>query len=420
MLISFFRFLKGYVRIRLNGYSPERFLNLCRTKNIVIWDLRSSGVTYEMNLSVQDFRRLRPLRKKARAHIEVTGRYGLPFFLYRYRSRKMFPAGILLCALFLYVMSLFIWNIHIEGNYSRTTDVILDYLESESIVHGMAKKKVDCKEIQSMLRIKFPDIIWVSAEVKGTRLIIRVRENMDADLPVKKEEAEGPGDLKASGKGLITSVLVRSGAAEVQAGDEVEKGDLLVRGRIDILNDSAEVTAYRYTAADADVFARTEYEYQDEFLLSHEGRRYTGRKRRGFYMRAGDRSFSFAPKPRFARYTALKTEHPLRITENFYLPLAFGDVVWEEYEICTEKYTEKEAQALAQKRFDEFLESFVQKGVQIVQNNVRIEVGKNMCRASGTVSCLEDIGVFSPVEEELQPGEEDGEENIGKTEENNR
>lgn len=29
MLISFFRYLKGYVRIRLSGYSPERFLNLC-------------------------------------------------------------------------------------------------------------------------------------------------------------------------------------------------------------------------------------------------------------------------------------------------------------------------------------------------------------------------------------------------------
>ena len=412
MLISFFRFLKGYVRIRLNGYSPERFLNLCRTKQIVIWDLQSSGVTYEMNLSIQDFRKLRPLRKKARAHIEVTGRYGFPFFLYRYRDRKMFPAGVLLCALFLYVMSLFIWNIHIEGNYSRTTDVILDYLESESIVHGMAKKKVDCKEIQSMLRIKFPDMIWVSAEVKGTRLLIRVRENRDTDLPVKQEEAEGPGDLKASGKGLITSVLVRSGVAQVEAGDEVEKDDLLVRGRIDILNDSAEVTAYRYTAADADVFARTEYVYEDEFLLSHEIKRPTGRKRRGFYVRAGNRSISFAPKPRFSLCTALKTEHPLRITENFYLPLSFGDIVWEEYEICTENYTEKEAETLAQERLNEFLESFVQKGVQIVQNNVRIEVGRNMCRASGTVTCLEDIGVFSPVEDEVQPGEENEEENM--------
>ena len=169
------------MRIRLRGYSPERFLNLCRARNIEIWELKSSGLSYEMNVSIRDFWKLKPLRKKARAHVEILERHGLPFFLYRNRSRKMFPAGILLCAVFLYVMSLFIWNIHIEGNYSRTTDVILDYLETEQVVHGMRKSQVDCKEIQSMLRIEFPDIIWVSAEVKGTRLLIRVRENTDME-----------------------------------------------------------------------------------------------------------------------------------------------------------------------------------------------------------------------------------------------
>ena len=131
MLISWFRWLGGYVRIRLRGYSPERFLNLCRARNIEVWQLESSGLAYEMDVSIRDFRKLKPLRKKARAHVEILERHGLPFFLYRNRSRKMFPAGILLCAVFLYVMSLFIWNIQIEGNNSRTTDVILDYLETE-------------------------------------------------------------------------------------------------------------------------------------------------------------------------------------------------------------------------------------------------------------------------------------------------
>ena len=104
MLTAFFRYLKGYVRVRLKGYSPERFLNLCRARSIEIWDLRSSGLTYEMNLGIRDFRKLKPLRKKARAHVEIIERHGLPFFLHRNRNRKMFPVGILLCVAFLYVM----------------------------------------------------------------------------------------------------------------------------------------------------------------------------------------------------------------------------------------------------------------------------------------------------------------------------
>ena len=398
MLISFFRYLKGYVRIRLQGYSPERFLNLCRAREIEIWDLKSCGLTYEMNLGLRDFRKLKPLRKKARAHVVILERHGLPFFLYRNRNRKMFPAGILLCAIFLYVMSLYIWNIHIEGNYSRTTDVILDYLESEQVVHGMRKSQVDCKEIQSMIRIEFPDIIWVSAEVKGTRLIIRVRENMDTEVQEDTGGQTEASDLTASRPGLITSVLVRSGKALVQPGDEVEEGAILVSGRIDILSDYGEVLGYQYTAADADVYARTEYEYYDEFLLSHEERHFTGKKRHGFYLILGNRRLAFEKKPGFAAYTTLSTEHPLKLTENFYLPVTLGTISYEEYETYMENYTTEEARLLAETDLNEFLENLIEKGVQIVENNVKIEVGNNTCRAAGTIAALEEIGTAVPTE----------------------
>lgn len=411
MLISFFRYLKGYVRIRLSGYSPERFLNLCKARNIEIWDLRNCGLAYEMNLSIRDFRKLKPLRKKARAHVVILERHGLPFFLHRNRNRKMFPVGVLLCAVFLYVMSLYIWNIHIEGNVSRTTDVILDFLESENVVHGMKKSQVDCKEIQSMIRLEFPDIIWVSAEVKGTRLLIRVRENMDTETAEDPEAKEEASDLAASRSGIVTSVLVRSGKALVRAGDEVEEGSILVTGRLDMMSDYGEVTGYRYTAADADVYARTEYEYQDEFLLSHEVRHFTGKKRYGFYMRLGNRRLAFEKKPGFSAYTTLNTEYPLKVTENFYLPLSVGTISYEEYETYMENYTAEEARLLAETHLNEFLEILMEKGVQIVENNVKIEVSGNLCQASGTIAALEEIGESVPteiLEDPVQetPGEE--------------
>ena len=46
-------YLKGYVRIRITGYSPERFLNACRYKNIYIWDLKRVCGSYEMNLTTE-------------------------------------------------------------------------------------------------------------------------------------------------------------------------------------------------------------------------------------------------------------------------------------------------------------------------------------------------------------------------------
>lgn len=214
MLIWLFRYLKGFVRIRVLGYSPERFLNLCKARHIVLWDLQNVGNEYEMNLSIRDFRKIRPLVKKARAHVTVTERHGLPFFLHRNRKRKMFPVGMLACCMLLYVLSLFIWDIRIEGNRARSTDVLLTYLAEEQIVHGMRKRDVDCKEIQTMLRIHFPDLTWVSARVTGTQLLIRVRENQD--LETEQQEAANTSessDLVAVRAGIITGILVRSGTA---------------------------------------------------------------------------------------------------------------------------------------------------------------------------------------------------------------
>ena len=74
MLIWLFRYLKGYVRIRIRGYSPERFLNLCKARGIVLWDLQNMENEYEMNLSIRDFRKIRPLCRKARAHLVKIGR----------------------------------------------------------------------------------------------------------------------------------------------------------------------------------------------------------------------------------------------------------------------------------------------------------------------------------------------------------
>ena len=57
-------YLKGYVRIRITGYSPERFLNACRYKNIYIWDLKRVCGSYEMNLTIDGFRRLKEIVRK--------------------------------------------------------------------------------------------------------------------------------------------------------------------------------------------------------------------------------------------------------------------------------------------------------------------------------------------------------------------
>ena len=100
--------------VHLSGYSPERFLNLCSHHKIVLWGLTSTGTEYEMCMSIAAFRKVRPLVRKTQTRVVILERHGLPFLLWKYRRRKLFAAGAFFCVVLLYVMSLFIWNIHIE------------------------------------------------------------------------------------------------------------------------------------------------------------------------------------------------------------------------------------------------------------------------------------------------------------------
>ncbi|MCI8416180.1 MAG: sporulation protein YqfD [Lachnospiraceae bacterium] len=403
MLTSLLRLGRGYVRIRLTGYSPERFLNLCRSREILIWDLQNNGIAYEMCLSVRDFRRLKPLLRKTHSRMILLERHGLPFFLYRYRKRKMFFAGIVLAGCILYGLSFFIWNIHIEGNISLSTEVVLEYLESEQVVHGMWKKDVDCEAIRTGLRIRYPDIVWVSAEIRGTRLIIRMKENRDSFQPDTQEE-EGPRDIVAAKDGTLTSILVRSGVPKAQAGEAVEEGQLLISGTLDILDDAGTVLRNQYVPSDGTIYAETTYPYEDYFLLSHEEQVYTGRKRRTFYLEAGEQRLTLCnPFQNFSNSSTIKKEYPLHLTENFYLPLIFGTTVNEEYEILVRSYTKEEAESLAKAHLKEFIEKLREKGVQIIKNDVKISTTDYYCQARGTIYVIEEIGRPVPLVPKEEP-----------------
>ena len=108
--------MKGYVKVRVEGYSPERFLNMCSFHGIYIWGLSPVGNAYEMYMTVSGFKKLRPLARKTHTKIFVTRKYGLPFFLIRYQKRRLFFVGAILCMVLLKVYAFFMWDVHFEGN----------------------------------------------------------------------------------------------------------------------------------------------------------------------------------------------------------------------------------------------------------------------------------------------------------------
>ena len=402
MIRSFIRYLKGYVKIRIQGFSPERFLNMCSYHDIYIWGLVPVGNGYEMYISITDFRRLKPVARRTHSKVTLIKRCGFPFFLFHYRKRKLFFFGLLICIILLKVYSLFIWDIHFEGNEKWPDETLAEYLKSQGVAPLMLKSEVDCPGIVKNIRKEYNDIVWVSASVDGSRLKIQIKENDDTLLNESGDEntekktsaagKEGPTDLIAKADGVITSIVTRSGVPQVHAGDEVTKGDILVLGRVDVVNDSGEVTGYQYQQSDADIFADTELEYTDSIPRTYQEKVYDDKKRYQAYIRAGDFRISVGTiSNQYENSELTVTEHQLKAGENFYLPFSWGIKKVRSYTFHEKTYTEEEIREILSGNFQRFCKDLEEKGIQIRENSVKIHLYADSASASGPLYLNERI-----------------------------
>lgn len=372
------RYTGGYLKVRLTGPASERFLNLCMARGITLWDLsRPEGEALCFFVSIRDFRRIGPLVKKAGVHVKITGRFGLPFFLYRNRKRKLFGAGVAAFFLVLFVMSRFIWNISLEGNRQFTDDMLLHYLDSQNIHYGMVKSAVDCERLEESIRSAYPEIIWVSARVSGTRLLIRIKENDVVGIVPQKEET--PQNLVADKAGTIVKIVVRRGKAQVLEGDEVEPGQILISGEIPILGDGGELLNTHFVRADGDIFIRTRESYTESVSKQVTERVRTGKKRRGIRLRLGILEFLWIlPKQKDTCWEITGKTRQLVLFDDFYLPVWADWITAREYGIYERNRTKQEAEALGEALHQGKIQKIMEKGVPIIENNVRIEE-KNGC-----------------------------------------
>ena len=387
----------GYVRVRLTGRSPERFFNLCRSNKILLWNIACEKEEYRFFLLLPDFYRIRPFARKAGVRVRIQEKLGLPFFLYRNRKRKLFAVGAASFFLLLFVLSRFIWNISFSGNLLFTDDMLTGQLREIGVCYGMPKRGVDCDRIEEELRSRCPRIVWVSAHVSGTRLQIRIRENETADgIPLREES---PRNLVAETAGTVVSILVRAGKAAVQPGDEVEKGQILVEGMLPVTNDSGEVERTLFVRADADIRLRTTKIYREWVPHFQTVRSYTGKKQRGFRLRAGAVDILAMPPLAGKRNWDLTgVSRQIVLFGDFFLPVWTEAITAREYEKVERKRTKTELNDLTKAVHERKLQKLTEKGVQIIENDVKILDNSNGWIICGSMTVEEEAGTGQKLE----------------------
>jgi len=391
MLLSILKWSRGYLTILLRGTSPERFMNLCRNKGILLWNMHTSGRYCICNISIDGFRQLPPIVRKTGTRPVIQRKCGLPFYIQRYRNRTGFVAGMLLCLFFLYYSSLFVWKITVDGNFTHTQEEIVKFLKIYDIMPGIKIEAVDAAGMEEEIRKKFEDIGWVSIEITGTHLYVHLSET---NMPVGIEGVkEAESDLVAGHDGIVRSIITREGTPVVEEGQEVKKGDVLVSGRVEILGDSGEVVETRLLAADADILLETKYTYNDTFPLAYEKVEYKENKKTAYGISVFGHTF-FIENPlkriaKFEKYDIIVSENSMHLGKNFILPVTLLSERWREYQGTEAVYTKEEVKALAQEHLSRYLKELEEREVSVLDPKLSLNISKTTATVSGSILVLE-------------------------------
>lgn len=390
--------MQGYLLVHLTGYAPERFLNMCGKRNILIWNLKVTTDGYFFNISVEGYKVLRPILRKTRTKARIIERHGMPFFMHRYRGRKMFVAGILFFVGMLFYMSGFIWNIEINGNSYLSKDTILEFLAEENATFGTKISDIKCGQLEETLRSDYPEVIWTSIKIYGTKLTVDLQESLLSEQSYGTKEEE-ICDIVAAKDGIIMYMITRHGTPMVKVGAKVKKGDCLVSGEIPINSDDGEVAGYLYERADADISAQVTYEYEEVIAKSYKEKILENEPEFHYAVQVGDvvikNPFLSVPE---GLYDETVENIQLRLGENFYLPLFMKKIKYQSYVLETKEYTEEEVKKVAEAHFLQYLSNLEEKGIQITEKNVMIKRVNQNYLVSGTVTAVESIVSYQPTE----------------------
>ena len=221
------RYLTGVVTIEASGPTVERFINLCMTRGIGLWDIRWRRGRIQAHMAVRDFFRLRPLARQTRTRVRVRRRWGLPFLWGRARRRKVLLAGVLAFLLTAYAASQFVWFVEVRGTKELQPAQVREAAAALGLRPGTYRAGVDVDALERSLRAQLGETSAVLIRFVGTRAIIQVVERT---LPPPDRGQHDPADLVALRPGRVKTLAVYMGLPEVGEGDLVEAGQVLVRG----------------------------------------------------------------------------------------------------------------------------------------------------------------------------------------------
>ena len=379
-------YILGYVNISVEGYFIERFINICISKRILLWNLKRKKSSFlYVNISMKEFKKIKQIAKITKCRVKIEKKKGLPFLLHKYKKRKLFLIALITIIIFIFGLSNFVWNIEVIGNETIQSEEIIKQVNENGLKVGMLKYKIDTKELINTIRLHRDDIAWIGVHMKGTNVTIEI---VEADKKPEIIDENEYCNIVSNKEGIITKINVQNGTALVKEGDIVKNGNILVGGWLE-----GKYTGTRYVHAKADIQAKVWYSKKEKMSLIQEVKEETGNKKSTYGININNLRINF-PKsiPNFENYDTINENKKLKIFSNFYFPIEFCKTTYKEVEKRTITLTPEETKKILQEKLEEELKKEISNVENIVNTQINCKEEEGTLTLELIYEVIENIG----------------------------
>lgn len=404
---------RGYVTVSIDSKISVRFFNICRLKRVKISGIESMTDSDEVSFrtSIKNKEMLVKIAEKTGTDIKLE-ECGLNCICRRIRNKLVILGVFLSVCTILYIQNLFIWRIEITGldttgDYAYTNEEISDYLATCNIRTGMLKKDVEKEHIESLIKEKYPKVIWISVYTKGTCLyldmeVARVYNNYggaSANISDVEKNFMEYCNIVADRDCIIKSIITSNGTPVVSAGDEVSAGDILISGSVSINDDSGDTIRTKQVKASGVIYVYCDVDYDRTYSYSYYSKEPSGETGQYKSIVVGRLRLDMGGEPSGKSFEKRQEQTQVCFFNKMYLPIYIINNDYSGYTLKEKEYTEEELRIIADSDLNYYIDTLQEKGVQIIEKNVKIiTVGKTL-KASGTIRVVTQAGVPAELHE---------------------
>lgn len=381
-----FNYIIGYIRISIEGYYIERFINICRNNKIAIWNLkRDKNVKLELNVGIKELKRVAKIAKKTKCKMRITKKKGLPFLFNRYKKRKLFFAFLIAIIIILAISSNFIWNIQIVEEDKDTMENLYQDVIDSGLTIGTMKSKINTKDIINKVRLKRDDIAWMGIELKGTNAIVKV---VKATAKPDIIDDEDYCNIVSDKQGIITKISAQNGTIAVKVGDTVNVGTTLINGWME-----GKYTGIRYVHAKGEIQAKVWHTKSKRIPYNTTERTETGKIENKYKIKINNFEINLSKRlSKFEIYDTIVMENKFKIFSDFYLPISLIKTTNKEVKEEQKNYEIEEAKNLGIEQLQAELNNEIENKEKIVNKIINTYEKEDGVEVYVTYEVLEDIG----------------------------